>query len=273
MIEDGAFIGSDTKLVAPVRIGKDATTGAGSTISQGSAGRQAHADARQADDHRGLEAPAEEAQVVSGVRRAAPGLEGFPIVVAHLFGPVEADTHAVVARFIAERNLELHQPAGFRIRPPGAGLARETCATDRVTPCPLAEAPLPARRMSVSLPRVRPRRVDRRTRNPCARSGKSASGFRRWGITSVSPVKSKSKLCHGKCVSGTGTGFSDMVDAPASSTSRLARGSGAAPRTRCEHTDERAEKRDRRAARRPVWPRRRPGPISAPRPDHGCGDE
>ena len=32
-IEDGAFIGSNTALVAPVTIGKDATIGAGSTIS------------------------------------------------------------------------------------------------------------------------------------------------------------------------------------------------------------------------------------------------
>jgi bifunctional UDP-N-acetylglucosamine pyrophosphorylase/glucosamine-1-phosphate N-acetyltransferase len=33
-IEDGVFIGSDTMLVAPVRIGKGATTGAGSTITR-----------------------------------------------------------------------------------------------------------------------------------------------------------------------------------------------------------------------------------------------
>jgi len=33
-IEDGAFIGSGNMLIAPVRIGKDATTGAGSTISR-----------------------------------------------------------------------------------------------------------------------------------------------------------------------------------------------------------------------------------------------
>lgn len=32
IIEDGAFIGSDTQLVAPVTVGKDATIGAGSTI-------------------------------------------------------------------------------------------------------------------------------------------------------------------------------------------------------------------------------------------------
>ena len=34
IIEDGAFIGSDTQLVAPVRVGKDATIGAGSTITK-----------------------------------------------------------------------------------------------------------------------------------------------------------------------------------------------------------------------------------------------
>ena len=33
-IGDRAFIGSDTMLVAPVRVGKDATTGAGSAITK-----------------------------------------------------------------------------------------------------------------------------------------------------------------------------------------------------------------------------------------------
>jgi bifunctional UDP-N-acetylglucosamine pyrophosphorylase/glucosamine-1-phosphate N-acetyltransferase len=32
VIDDGAFIGSDTMLIAPVRVGKDAVTGAGSSI-------------------------------------------------------------------------------------------------------------------------------------------------------------------------------------------------------------------------------------------------
>lgn len=36
IIEDGAFIGSDTQLVAPVRIGRNATIGAGSTITRDS---------------------------------------------------------------------------------------------------------------------------------------------------------------------------------------------------------------------------------------------
>ncbi len=34
IIEDGVFIGSDTQLVAPVRVGKNATVGAGSTITR-----------------------------------------------------------------------------------------------------------------------------------------------------------------------------------------------------------------------------------------------
>ncbi|MFM2485914.1 bifunctional UDP-N-acetylglucosamine diphosphorylase/glucosamine-1-phosphate N-acetyltransferase GlmU [Celerinatantimonas yamalensis] len=34
IIEDGAFIGSDSQLIAPVRVGKNATIGAGSTISK-----------------------------------------------------------------------------------------------------------------------------------------------------------------------------------------------------------------------------------------------
>jgi bifunctional UDP-N-acetylglucosamine pyrophosphorylase/glucosamine-1-phosphate N-acetyltransferase len=34
IIEDGAFIGSDTQLVAPVVVGKNATIGAGSTITK-----------------------------------------------------------------------------------------------------------------------------------------------------------------------------------------------------------------------------------------------
>src|SRR5207253_2805546 len=34
IIEDGAFIGSDSQLVAPVRIGKGAYVGAGSTITK-----------------------------------------------------------------------------------------------------------------------------------------------------------------------------------------------------------------------------------------------
>jgi bifunctional UDP-N-acetylglucosamine pyrophosphorylase/glucosamine-1-phosphate N-acetyltransferase len=47
-IEDGAFIGSNTSLVAPVRVGKDATVGAGSVISkEAPAGQLSVARARQ----------------------------------------------------------------------------------------------------------------------------------------------------------------------------------------------------------------------------------
>jgi len=34
IIEDGAFIGSDTQLVAPVKVGKNATVGAGTTVTK-----------------------------------------------------------------------------------------------------------------------------------------------------------------------------------------------------------------------------------------------
>jgi bifunctional UDP-N-acetylglucosamine pyrophosphorylase/glucosamine-1-phosphate N-acetyltransferase len=40
IIEDGAFIGSGNMLVAPIRIGKDATTGAGSTLTRDAPGGQ-----------------------------------------------------------------------------------------------------------------------------------------------------------------------------------------------------------------------------------------
>ena len=33
-IEDGAFIGSDTQLIAPVKIGQNATVGAGTTVTK-----------------------------------------------------------------------------------------------------------------------------------------------------------------------------------------------------------------------------------------------
>ena len=59
-IEDGAFIGSGNMLVAPVRIGKDATTGAGSTITKDAPDGQLTLTRAQADDHRRLEAAGEE---------------------------------------------------------------------------------------------------------------------------------------------------------------------------------------------------------------------
>ena len=62
-IEDGAFIGSGNMLVAPVRIGKDATTGAGSTITKDAPDGRLTLHARQADDARRLEAAGEETEV------------------------------------------------------------------------------------------------------------------------------------------------------------------------------------------------------------------
>jgi bifunctional UDP-N-acetylglucosamine pyrophosphorylase / glucosamine-1-phosphate N-acetyltransferase len=52
-IEDGAFIGSNTALVAPVTVGKDATIGAGSTLSE--------------------DAPAGELTVARAPQRTVPG--------------------------------------------------------------------------------------------------------------------------------------------------------------------------------------------------------
>ena len=34
IIEEGAFIGSDTKLIAPIRVGSNAITGAGSVVTK-----------------------------------------------------------------------------------------------------------------------------------------------------------------------------------------------------------------------------------------------
>ena len=42
IIEDDAFIGSDTQLVAPVTVGAGATLGAGTTLTQDAPGRPAH---------------------------------------------------------------------------------------------------------------------------------------------------------------------------------------------------------------------------------------
>ncbi len=40
VIEDDAFIGSDTQLIAPVTVGKGATIGAGSTITKDTPAQQ-----------------------------------------------------------------------------------------------------------------------------------------------------------------------------------------------------------------------------------------
>jgi bifunctional UDP-N-acetylglucosamine pyrophosphorylase/glucosamine-1-phosphate N-acetyltransferase len=52
-IEDGAFVGSNSALVAPVTVGKDATIGAGSTI--------------------GADAPPGELTVARAPQRTVPG--------------------------------------------------------------------------------------------------------------------------------------------------------------------------------------------------------
>ena len=56
-IDDGAFIGSGSMLVAPVRIGARATIGAGLDDQRERARRQAHADAAAASHRRGLGSP------------------------------------------------------------------------------------------------------------------------------------------------------------------------------------------------------------------------
>ena len=53
-IEDGAFIGSDTQLIAPVTVGKGAYVGTRHDDPRGRAGRRARGQRRQAAEHRGL---------------------------------------------------------------------------------------------------------------------------------------------------------------------------------------------------------------------------
>ena len=75
-IEDGAFIGSNTSLVAPVTIGKDATIGAGSVITKARAGGQADDRARAPGSHRRLAAADEEAEItVTEARSDGPALQ------------------------------------------------------------------------------------------------------------------------------------------------------------------------------------------------------
>ena len=72
-IEDGAFIGSGNMLVAPVRIGKDATTGAGSTITKDAPDGQLTLTRAKQMTTRRLEAAGEETQMNGAARcRRAP---------------------------------------------------------------------------------------------------------------------------------------------------------------------------------------------------------
>ena len=63
VIEDGAFIGSDTQLIAPVRIGRGAYVGAGSSITEDVPARSAGHRARPSGQRRRLGRTAEEGAV------------------------------------------------------------------------------------------------------------------------------------------------------------------------------------------------------------------
>ena len=60
VIEDGAFIGSDSQLIAPVRVGEGAYVAAGSSITEDVPAGCAGHRARQADEQAGLGGPQEE---------------------------------------------------------------------------------------------------------------------------------------------------------------------------------------------------------------------
>ena len=53
-IDDGAFIGSDTQLIAPVTVGKGAYVGTGTTVREKRAAGRSGRERRQAAKHRGL---------------------------------------------------------------------------------------------------------------------------------------------------------------------------------------------------------------------------
>ena len=105
-IEDGAFIGSGNMLVAPVRIGKDATTGAGSTITKDAPDGQLTLTRGEAGDSRRLETPGEKAEVrlPLAVRPSAGTMTAMhPITFAALEAfPRELEKHyaAFPARFV-----------------------------------------------------------------------------------------------------------------------------------------------------------------------------
>ena len=54
IIEDGAFIGSDSQLVAPVTVGKGAYVGSGTTVRERRARRIAGGERRKTAEHRRL---------------------------------------------------------------------------------------------------------------------------------------------------------------------------------------------------------------------------
>ena len=73
VIEDGAFIGSDSQLVAPVRIGKRAVVGAGTTVTRDVAAGALALVARAADRTSGLRRQGRRAIRRSEQRRAEGG--------------------------------------------------------------------------------------------------------------------------------------------------------------------------------------------------------
>ena len=70
VIEDGAFIGSDTALVAPVTVGQDATIGAGSVDHRGCSARRADPRARAAGHDQGVEETGKESEKCREARRS-----------------------------------------------------------------------------------------------------------------------------------------------------------------------------------------------------------
>ena len=255
-IEDGAFIGSGNMLVAPVRIGKDATTGAGSTISKEAPdGKLTLARAKQTTIE-GWKRPEKKDKEkrssrtarlkVPNCRRSSsrPGRGGY------------ARCRSPVPRRAESRT----PPAGRFSHPP---TRCRSCPRDlrhrssnAVSAC---RGAFPCRRMSMSLPPVRPPTVDQRTRNPCARSGNRAFGIGKCIIARVRPANSTSSCCHGM-PSGTGigarSGRASLVDV------RLAR--DLAPRRAPGAT---AASSTRSASDLPTTMCPRRGPRPTPRPD------
>jgi bifunctional UDP-N-acetylglucosamine pyrophosphorylase/glucosamine-1-phosphate N-acetyltransferase len=81
IIEDGAFIGSDTQLVAPVTVGKNATIGAGSTITKDTPAEQLTLSRTKQTSVPTWQRPVKQAEIVSGNTphsATAPGVAQSP---------------------------------------------------------------------------------------------------------------------------------------------------------------------------------------------------
>ena len=125
-IEDGAFIGSGNMLVAPVRIGKDATTGAGSTITKDAPDGQLTLTRAKQMTLEGWKRPGEKAEVgalsaerhaTRTIGRAARGLRSgstrlavptFAVVIARSAGRCGAGVQSVSQSVGAARRI--HRP-------------------------------------------------------------------------------------------------------------------------------------------------------------------